>query len=1069
GPTETVVGCCVYEVPSGARLTGTVPIGRPIARTRIHLLDTSLEPVFPGTRGELFIGGAGVARGYLGRPDLTADRFRPDPFSPSPGERLYKTGDLGRYLPGGDIEFLGRTDHQVKVRGFRIELGEVEAVLASHQAVRDCVVLAPLDSSGARRLVAYVVGPEPPNTEELRAFLAGRLPEPMVPTAFRALDALPLTLNGKVDREALPAPDPGLLAATGSYAAPADPAEELLAGIWSEVLGLDAARVGVCDDFFALGGHSLLATQVASRIRKAFGVELPLRLVFEARTVRDLARVVQEVRRADAPQAPPLVPVPRKGALPLSFAQQRLWFLDQLEPDSPLYNVPVALRVEGYLGIVLLAKSLAALAQRHEALRTVFPAVEGSPMQVIRDTPDVQLPLIDLSGLPGAGLGELVRRLATEEAGRPFRLADGPLLRATVLRLGPQDHAVLLTLHHIVSDAWSMGVLVRELTALYEAYGAGRATPLRELPALPVQYADFASWQRGWLQGETLEREIAYWRGQLAGLPPLLELPVDHPRPAVRSLRGAALPVRLPADLAPRVRAFSRQEGATPFMVLLATFQGLLSRYSGQPDLAVGTPIAGRNHLETEGLIGFFVNTLVLRLRADLSEGPSFRELSGRVRETALAAHTHQDVPFEKLVEELAPDRSLSHTPLFQAVFSLQNTPSETPALAGARLSWLAAPTSTAKFDLTLALGEREGALEGSIEYSTDLFEAVTIERLALHFARLLAAALEEPGAGVGELPLLTDAERAELVAAWSPTTAWREETTLPELFREQVERRGETEALSFEDERLSYRELGRRVRSLANHLKGMGVGPEVRVGLCAERSAHLVVGLLAILEAGGVYVPLDPAYPAERLGFLMADSGVAVVVGQEAVRDRLPGGTWKWVPLEREPAPADGTAVPPLRLMPDAAAYVIYTSGSTGRPKGAVVSHRNVVRLLRSSEADFGFGPGDVWTLFHSFAFDFSVWELWGALAYGGRLVVVPYWVARSPQAFAGLLEQEGVTVLNQTPSAFRQLMRVEGEPALRLRILVFGSEALDPSNLRGFHQRYPAVRLVNMYGITE
>ncbi|HYG61974.1 MAG TPA: amino acid adenylation domain-containing protein, partial [Thermoanaerobaculia bacterium] len=525
-------------------------------------------------------------------------------------------------------------------------------------------------------------------------------------------------------------------------------------------------------------------------------------------------------------------------------------------------------------------------------------------------------------------------------------------------------------------------------------------------------------------------------------------------------------PVRLSGELGQEVRALSRREGATPFMVLLAAFQALLSRYSGQVDLAVGTPIAGRNRLETEGLIGFFVNTLALR--GDVSGEPSFRALLARTRETSLAAHTHQDVPFERLVDELAPERNLSHTPLFQVVLVLQNVPAAAPGFAGLTLAPLPVQTGTAKFDLTLTLAERESGLEGQVEYATDLFDGATVDRLLEHWVRLLEAALAAPEARIGELPLLIVAERAALLAAWAPAAGYPEERTLPELFREQVARRGEAEALSFEDGRLIYRELGRRVRSLAHRLRRLEVGPEVRVGLCAERSVDLVVGLLGILEAGGVYVPLDPSYPADRLAFLMEDSAIGVVAGQEAVRERLPAGPWAWVPLAQEATPEDSEAPLPPPL-PDSAAYVIYTSGSTGRPKGVVVTHRNVTRLLRSTEAVFGFGPGDVWTLFHSFAFDFSVWELWGALAYGGRLVVVPYWLSRTPKAFLELLEREGVTVLNQTPSAFRQLTRIEQERPLALRVVIFGGEALEPSSLLGFHRRYPGVRLVNMYGITE
>ncbi|HSF38933.1 MAG TPA: condensation domain-containing protein, partial [Thermoanaerobaculia bacterium] len=742
GPTETTTFATwqrVEAVPPGE----TVPIGRPLANGTLYVLapGLTLQPV--GVPGELYLGGDGVAHGYHARPELTAERFVPDPFGSDPGGRLYRTGDLVRQRADGAVEFLGRLDGQVKIRGFRIEPGEIEAALLALPGVREAVVVV-----RDQRLVAYVAGEVA--ADSLRAALRERLPDYMVPAAFVTLEALPLNPNGKVDRKALPAPE--AQSAPETYRAPRTPVEEVVAGIWAELLGVE--RVGADADFFELGGHSLLATRVASRLREAFGVELPLHDVFEAPRLSDLAARVEAARRAGTPASvPPLRPVPREGDLPLSFAQERLWFIDQLEPGSPLYNVAAALRVSGPLDSGVLARTLGEIVRRHEALRTVFAARAGSPVQVIMPAEPFRLPVVDLSGLPEAEKPALT--LAAEESARPFDLARGPLLRALLLRLGEADHAVLLTMHHIASDGWSMGVLVREVAALYPAFAARRPSPL---PALPVQYADFSVWQRSWLHGEVLEQEIDFWRRQLAGLPPLLTLPTDRPRPAVQSYRGAARPVRLTRQM----EALARQEGATVFMVLLAGFQALLARWSGQDDLAVGSPVAGRNRVETEGLIGFFVNTLVLR--GNLSGAPTFRELLGRVRETALAGWLHQDVPFEKLVEELAPERSLAHAPLFQAVLVLQNAPFESLEIESLRLRPVEVDTTTAKFDLTVGLEESGGELVGTAGYATDLFDAPTIERLLAGFERLLAAAVAGPDLRVEELPLLGPAERQQLL-----------------------------------------------------------------------------------------------------------------------------------------------------------------------------------------------------------------------------------------------------------------------------------------------------------------
>ena len=707
------------------------------------MLDDALQPVPVGVTGELYIGGAQLARGYLNRPDQTAERFIPHPFDHDGGRRLYRTGDLARYSANGVLEYGGRRDLQVKVRGFRVEVGEIEAVLKQHGSVKQAVVTVREDGAGRKRLVAYIIAARtsiPPASAELRRHLKHKLPDYMIPSVFVRLDALPLTNSGKVDRRALPAPELGQEEREEEYVAPRSVVEEMLASIWSEVLG--EVKVGVKDNFFELGGHSLLATQVMSRVREAFGIEIALRSLFEQPMVEELAETIGEALRAGVEMPPRIERAKRDGNLmPLSFAQQRLWFLDKLEQDSSFYNLPSTVRICGAtLNVSALEKSLREVTQRHEILRTTFTMIEGQPLQVISPESHFSLPLSDLSQLPPAQRDTEAQRLARDEALRPFDLSTGPLVRAHLLRLSPEEHILLLSMHHIVSDGWSMGVLIGEMAALYEAYAAGAESPLKELN---IQYGDFAVWQREWLQGEVLDQQLAYWRKQLAGVPPVLELPTDHPRPAVKTFNGAAMSLNLPRSLSEELKALSRREGVTLFMSLLAAFQVLLQRYSGQEDIAVGTPVAHRTRAETEELIGFFVNTLVLR--TELSGNPTFRELVQRVKETALGAYAHQDVPFEKLVEELAPERNLSVTPLFQVMFAMENTPSPEIRLRDLQLSLLETARETAKFDIVLVMWETAEGLEGSLEYSTDLYEEATMQRLLCQFQTLLEGIVADP------------------------------------------------------------------------------------------------------------------------------------------------------------------------------------------------------------------------------------------------------------------------------------------------------------------------------------
>ncbi|MEO6196238.1 MAG: amino acid adenylation domain-containing protein, partial [Thermoanaerobaculia bacterium] len=852
--TEATVTAVVYEpeVADLARFRAgdRVPVGKTIPNCCAYVLDAGLEPVPVGVPGDVYIAGPNVSRGYANWPDRTAASFMPDPFAAAmgygEGQRMYRQGDVGRWLPTGDLEYLGRRDDQVKIRGFRVEPAEVGAVLARHPAVKDSIVVVRSDGPLGKRLVGYLtlVPGETATARELREFLRESLPDHMVPAALLILESLPLTSNGRVDQRALPAPSVERSEAEGGYAPPQTAVEEILEGIWCEVLG--TARAGIHDNFFELGGHSLLGTQVVSRTREQLGIELPLRAVFENPTLAGLARRVEEIRSA-GPAGPGVAPprieaVPREENLPLSFSQQRLWFLDRLEPGTATYNIPLALHFEGGLDLPALAAALGEVERRHETLRTTFTETGGKPAQRVHSPTlptSAKLPVIDLAGLsPEPRLAEARRRMAAE-AGRPFSLDRGPLVRATLLRLAADEELLLVTMHHIISDGWSVPIFTRELAALYMAV---REDKPPSLPALPVQYADFAHWQRDWLQGEVLAARLAHWRERLQGVPPMIELPTDRPRPAVRTWRGAVHRTELAGDFGAGLRAAGRRQGATPFMVLLAGFGALLYRYSRQESFAVGVPVAGRNRMEIEPLIGFFVNTLVLR--CDVDGSADLRALVERTRETVLDADAHQDVPFEKLVEELSPERSLSHSPIFQVMLTYLNVPREEFAAEGLKMTPMGIASGTAKFDLTLSVrvdGERTIV---DLEYSTELFDPATIDRISGHLVRLLESALAEPGRRIAELPLLGPGEERQLLEWNATAAAYPVESCLHELIEAQVERAPERVAVTGDGRTLTYREPGSAADRLALRLREAGVGAESVVGVLAERSLEMVVGL---------------------------------------------------------------------------------------------------------------------------------------------------------------------------------------------------------------------------------
>jgi amino acid adenylation domain-containing protein len=1053
GPSEDTTYSTWTLVPQGAELP--VMIGRPVAGTQAYVLDARMRPVPAGTLGELSLGGAGLARGYFGRPELTAERFVPDPFAVEPGGRLYRTGDRARRRTDGEIDFLGRIDQQVKIRGFRIEPGEVEAVLMSSPAVREALVTTFEPLPGDLWLVAYVVTAET-TMESLRGFLRDRLPEFMVPASWVLLPALPRTPNGKVDRRALPAPDLGAVDAAGTVA-PRGEVEELLAGLWAEVLKIE--RIGSDAHFFTLGGHSLSAAQVVSRVRGALGVEIPLRAFFEEPTVAGLARRVERALQGGTADAPVWAAVPSEPAI--SYAQQRLWILNRLDPEAPTYNMPGLVRLRGPLDRAALEIALNEVARRQESLRTTFREEDGAPVAVIAAEPELTLALDDLSGLPAEEQELRLAQMAEAEARRPFDLGRGPLVRATLVRIGEDDHALLLILHHAIADGWSQAVLAREVSVLYTATLHGEASPL---PPLPMAYSQFARWQRTWLEGGEMDRQLAFWRERLGGDLPLLELPLDHPRPPVLSSRGGRLPFALDAEPAGALRNVARREGATLFMTLLAGLQALLHRLTGQTDVTIGTPVANRNHREVEEIIGLFVNTLVLR--GDLNGDPAFRDLLAQARETTLEAWAHQDLPFERLVDEIQTERDQSRPPLFQVLLALQHQPAPRLDLAGTAAAISEVHSGTSKFELSLSLAESEAGIAGWVEHATDLFERATVERLLGHWRTLLVEAVADPGRPITDLPLLGAAERHQILVEWNDLqTAAAPAATLGELVAAQAARTPGAVALvagDAGDHRLIYRELMDRSHRLAHHLRALGVGPEVPVAVLLERRAELVVSLLAILQAGGAYVPIDPKYPVERQAYLLDDSRASVLVCRGG-EDLAFAGTRVRLDADAEVIAAwPGTASAPS-AGPRNVAYLIYTSGSTGRPKGVAIEHRSAVALVQWAQT--AFSPAELAGVVASTSvcFDLSVFELFVPLSGGGTVILVEDALA--------LLEgpaPAGITLINTVPSAAAELVRQGAIPA-SVRTVSLAGEPLRRSLVDQIHALPTVERVWNLYGPSE
>ena len=1085
GPTECTATATYYRLSPDLEqyCNRSVPIGRPIFNARIYILDNNKQVVPIGVMGEIYIGGVPVGRGYLNQPELTAERFVLDPFTTVKGSRMYKSGDLARYLVDGNIEFLGRIDHQVKIRGFRIELGEIESLLEQHQKLREVVVSVYEPILGDKRLVAYMVSEKDstPSVTELRDSLKQQLPEYMIPSAFVFLDALPLTPNGKLDRKALPEPDQHRHDLGAELIAPRSPLENQLAEIWRDVLKID--RIGIHDNFFELGGHSLLATQVIVRIGEQLSVDISLSSFFESPTIAELAELVENTSVNKSNRGNPITSQPRSSIeaksatgveqfeFPTSYSQQGLWLVDKLAGTSENYIIASAFRLDGKLNVGSLELALNAIIDRHEALRTCFSEQDGIPLQVIHSSLSLPFTMMDLRGYSEQLRTSEIARLIKHNATTIFDLKRLPLLRFQLLQIGEEEYIFLYAFHHIITDGWSMAVFARELSELYGVFSQRLASPFS---ALQFHYADYAVWQREWAQSERSKQVITYWKTRLSDAP-MLELATDRQRPVIQSYRGQRHSFSLSPDFTEGLKALSRREGVTLFMTLVSAFQVLLHRYSGQNDILIGTPIAGRSNLGLENLIGYFVNTLVLR--TDLSGDPSFRELLAQVRVVALDAYANQDMPFEKLVEVLNPQRDPSHHPLFQVMFVFQNTSEDKLQLNEISVESIKISSATTKFDLTLELSETLEGLTGSLEYATDLFESPTIARLIGHFQTLLNSIMLNPEWSVSKLPLLTESERQQLLVEWNNTYSdYPKDRCIHQLFEEQAGRTPEAIALVFEDQQLSYQALNAKANQLAHYLISLGVGPEVLVAICLERSLDMVVGLLAILKAGGAYVPLDPKYPKERLVFMLEDSAPLVLLSQSRLKNMFSGLT-KAIPIidmESKLLPLPWANQPDIN--PDFhqlghtsmnLAYVIYTSGSTGKPKGVQITHRSLFNFLMSMKQLLHITEQDILLAVTTLSFDIAGLEIYLPLICGAKIVIASHQLAMNGSGLATALDKSSaITFMQATPATWRLLLAAEWEGNSRLTVLC-GGEAL--ANDLAIQLQKKSKDVVNVYGPTE
>lgn len=1071
GPTENAV-VATSGVVTPSRTLSTPTLGRPIDGVNTYILDSRLEQLPVGEAGEVWISGESLARGYVHRPSATAERFQPNPFGSVPGDRMYRTGDMARWLANGEIEFLGRCDDQVKIRGFRVELGEIESVLLAYPAVRQAAVLVRHAVPGEPAIVAYITPQlaDPISRLVLWEYLRSKLPEYMIPAAFVLLAELPLSANGKLDRQRLPAPVENDYESSGPALASRTATEEAVARIWSELLGKE--RISVLDDFFVLGGHSLLATQMLTRIRNTFNVKLPFRSVFVDATVANIAALIDSARQGERAEIPRIAKLSPEQPVPLSLVQEQVWFLNNLVPGNLAYNTQVTVRFTGFLDIPVLEKSLTEIVRRHEIFRTAFPLVDGMPMQQVGPPFTVTIPVADLRAIPEPLRVEATERLVAEELAQKFDLTAYPLVRWKVFKLAAEEHLFVQVEHHFVHDGWSLALLMSEIKALYLAFSRGEPSPL---PELKVQYRDFACWQRKLLDSHALDDQVEYWKKVLAGSPPVLALPADHARPAVPSLRGAWHRVELPAKLYTALKQLSLKHNATLFMVLLAAFKILILRYTREADVVIGTSIANRTAAEMESLIGMVVNMLVLR--TDLSGNPTFGETVSRVREVVLGAYAHQDVPLHKLIEALQPERDIGRNPLFQVTFGFHDSAMPDLQFPGLRGTLLERSNRTSKFDLSViaipraeqAAGGRRAANDASVsviwEYSTDLFQAASIERMAGYYLNLLQAVVDAPQSRIEDYELLSPDEK-ETLALWArgPSDPV-DPMCFHELFETQARRDPEAIAVRDATTCLSYRELDAQANRLASYLVERGVAAESVVGICLPRSAEFVVVILAVFKAGGAYLPLNASYPRERIRFMLQDAKPLLVLAHQESAELFAGIEvpvvlldHEWRAIHKCPAAKPATAVVPFNL-----AYIIYTSGSTGSPKCVLISHHGFANLSHSQKKAFDVGPADRVLQIASTSFDTSIFEIALALLAGGTLVmpreeeVIP-----GPQ-LVGLLDKWGITTLTIMPSA---LMALPVAQLPKLRNLIVGGEAVPGESVARWAQ---GRRFFDAYGPTE
>jgi len=1068
GPTETTTFATYFEI--NIEPGNTLPIGRPIANTRIYILDQRLRPVPVGVPGEIHIAGPGVSRGYFRRPDLTAERFITDAHGSS-SARMYKTGDLGKWQDDGNIIFLGRNDRQVKIRGFRIELGEIEASLAGHQGVEAALVVAREDRPGDKRLVAYYIGSGHGRVtaELLQSYLSSRLPAYMVPAAFVRVQSFPLTRNGKVDRQALPAPD-GDAYVLNRYEAPQGETETALARIWAELLNVPC--VGRRDNFFLLGGHSLLAMRVITRVQQMLGLEACMRDLFMHPVLTDFSRHLSCAAHVELPQ---ITRCQRGTLLPLSFAQQRLWFLSQMEGVSKTYHIVYGFRLKGPLNVVALRQALDRIVTRHEALRTVFVSIDGVPHQRVLSAASSGFRLVEHDLRRHTELQTELDRLVAEEVAKPFDLEHGPVVRSHLICETEEQHVLLIATHHIASDGWSMDLFMKELSVLYAAFGTGQDDPL---PEFELQYADYAVWQRTWMAGSILQQQAEYWKSSLAGYSTALDVPADHPRPVRQNYVGGWVPLHLDDELTGKLKQLSIRHGATLFMTLLAAWAALLSRLSGQRDIVVGTPTANRGRSEIEGLIGFFVNTLALRL--DFSGSPTVADLLEQAKSQTLASQQHQDIPFERVVELVRPARGLTQSPLFHVMFAWENFEQHALDLHGLSIQRLQCDHGvTANFDLTLSLRALGTTVAGGVEYARSLFERSTIERYIGYLRTLFEGMVADEIRRVDSIPLFTPVERDQILFAWNDTAAdFPHDQCVHGLFEAHASRAPHALAVAYESQELTYAELNRCANRLAHYLRGLGVQPDSRIAICVERGLHAIVGVLGVLKSEAAYVPLDPACPVERLSHMLADSGARVLLTQGHLKKLFVNFSGSILILDAsapELAWRDQPETNPDRaaLTPSHLAYVMYTSGSTGAPKAVLVEHRGLCNQVAALKLRYHLTPNDRILQFASLSFDMSVEEIFGALCSGTALVLrTEEWLG-SPGDFRNCCDRNMVTVANLPTAFWRQLLLSEegaGMAAKSLRQVMIGGEAVTDDGLRAWFQgdRWrPA--LFNAYGPTE